>query len=186
MAANLGPLSDRSGVQLLPEPHVQPRDIRNPSTGGELFLHSVFEAMQEEFLPFDVTFDSVEAAEGSSLACDEVPANTFIMSAQAVEPFVATANRIRLPQVEDELMLQGGDTLLLLSPMLPFVSRELWKMKADRDSLRKDLAALETKVNEKEEALALSEKCLAELASEKEVLSKSAKDFETKVASLDK
>ncbi|TVU50376.1 hypothetical protein EJB05_01746, partial [Eragrostis curvula] len=94
IAANLGPLSDCSTVQLPPEPHVQPHDILNPLAGGELFLHSVFEAMQEEFLPFGVTFNSVEAAERSLLACDEVPANTFVMSAQAAEPFVAAANRI--------------------------------------------------------------------------------------------
>ncbi|TVU04378.1 hypothetical protein EJB05_50059, partial [Eragrostis curvula] len=197
MAANLGPLSDRSRVQLLPEPHVQPRNILTPSAGGELFLHSIFETMQEEFLPFDVTFDSVEVAEGSSLACDEVPANTFVMNTQAVELSVAAAKRIRLPQVEDELMLQGGDTLYksLLSSQVKSLAithaslrqcRELSRMKADRDSLRKDLNVLETKVKEKEEALALSEKRLAHLSSEKESLSKSAQDFETKVASLDK
>ncbi|TVU50478.1 hypothetical protein EJB05_01850, partial [Eragrostis curvula] len=197
MAANLGPLSDHSGVQLPRDPHVQPHNILSPSAGGELFLHSVFETMQEEFLPFDMTFDSVEAAEGSLLACDEVLANTFIMSAQAVEPFVAAANRIRLPQVEDELMLQGGDTLyksLLSSQVKSLVIthaflrqyRELSRMKADRDSLRKDLSAHETKVIEKEEALALSEKRLADLSSEKESLTKSALDFETKVASLEK
>ncbi|TVU30523.1 hypothetical protein EJB05_22153, partial [Eragrostis curvula] len=153
--------------------------------------------MQEEFLPFDVTFDSVEVAEGSSLACDEVPANTFVMSAQAVEPFVTTANRIRLSQVEEELILQGGDTLYksLLSSQVKSLAtthaslrqyRELSWMKADRDSLRKDLSILETKVKEKEEALALSNKRLADFSSEKEALSKSAKDFELKVASLDK
>ncbi|TVU25497.1 hypothetical protein EJB05_27996, partial [Eragrostis curvula] len=64
--------------------------------------------------------------------------------------------------------------------------RELSKMKSDRDTLRKDLAALETKVKEKEDALALSEKHLAELGSEKEVLVKSAEEFEAKMASLDK
>ncbi|TVU42203.1 hypothetical protein EJB05_08596, partial [Eragrostis curvula] len=174
MAANLGTLSDRSAVQLPLEPHVQPRGILSPSAGGDLFLHSVFEAMQEEFLPFDVNFDSVEAVEGSSLACDEVPANTFVMSALAAEPFVAAANRIRLPQ-----------TLAITHASLRQY-RELSKMKSDRDTLRKDLAALEMKVKEKEDALALSEKCLAELGSEKEVLAKSAKDFEAKVASLDK
>ncbi|TVU06690.1 hypothetical protein EJB05_49914, partial [Eragrostis curvula] len=183
MAANLGTLSDRFAVQLPLEPHVQPRGILSLSAGGDLFLHSVFEAMQEEFLPFDVNFDSVEAAEGSSLACDEVPANTFVMSALAAEPFVAAANRIRVPQVEEELMSQGGDALYksLLSSQV-----KLSKMMSDRDTLRKDLAALETKVKEKEEALTLSEKCLAELGSEKEVLVKSAEDYEAKVASLDK
>ncbi|TVU06755.1 hypothetical protein EJB05_47544, partial [Eragrostis curvula] len=147
---------------------MSPRDIVSPSRGGELFLHSIFETMQEEFLPFDVAFDSAKVTEGSSLACDEVPANTFVMSAQAVKPFVAAANRIRLPQVEDELVLQGGGTLynLLLLPMPPFAST--------------------VKVKEKEEALALSEKRLADLSSEKETLSKSAANFETKVASLDK
>ncbi|TVU03668.1 hypothetical protein EJB05_50857, partial [Eragrostis curvula] len=168
MAANLGTLSDRSAVQLPLEPHVQPRGILSPSAGGDLFLHSVFEAMHEEFLPFDVNFDSVEAAEG-----------------------------IRLPQVEEELMSQGGDALYksLLSSQVKTLAithvslrqyRELSKMKSDRDTLHKDLAALETKVKEKEDALALSEKRLAELGSEKEVLAKSAEDFEAKVASLDK
>ncbi|TVU13390.1 hypothetical protein EJB05_40443, partial [Eragrostis curvula] len=185
MAANLGPLSYRSGVQLPLEPHVQPREILNSSAGGQLFLHSVFEAMLEEFLPFDVTFDSVEAAEGSSLSCDEVPANTFVMSAQAVEPFVVAANRIRLPQVEDELMLQGGDTLYksLLSSQVKY--RELSKVRSDRDTLRKDLASLETKVKEKEEALVVREKRLSELSSEKEALLQSAKEFKEKVTSLD-
>ncbi|TVU11380.1 hypothetical protein EJB05_44965, partial [Eragrostis curvula] len=74
-ATNLKPLSDRSGVQLPPEPQILTRDVVSPSRG-------------------------VEVAEESSLACDEVPANTFVMSAQAIEPFV-----------EEELMLQGGDTL---------------------------------------------------------------------------
>ncbi|TVT98142.1 hypothetical protein EJB05_56574, partial [Eragrostis curvula] len=185
IAANLRPLSDRSGVQLHREPQILARDVVSPSRG-------------------------VEAAEGSSLACDEVPANTFVMSAQAVEPFVAAANRIRLPQVEDELVLHGGDTLYksLLSSQFKlccltlFISflcqslaithashrqyRELSRMKADRDSLRKDLSVLETKVKEKEEALALSEKRLAELSSEKKTLSKSAADFKAKVDSLDK
>ncbi|TVU06332.1 hypothetical protein EJB05_49541, partial [Eragrostis curvula] len=153
--------------------------------------------MLEEFLPFDMTFDSAEAAEGSSLACDKVPANTFVMSAQAVEPFIATADRIRLPQVEDELMLQDGDTLYksLLSSQVKSLAithaslrqyRELSRVKVDRDSLRKDLGVLETKVREKEMALALSEKRLADLSSEKEALRQSAKDFELKVASLDK
>ncbi|TVU25633.1 hypothetical protein EJB05_28137, partial [Eragrostis curvula] len=194
---NLRPLSDRSGIQLPYKPQIKNRDIVSPSRGGELFLHTIFETMQEEFLPFDVTFDSVEVAEGSSLACDEVPANTFVMSAQAVEPFVTAANRIWLPQVEDELMLQDGDTLYksLLSSQVKSLAithaslrqyKELSRMKADRDSLRKDLSVLETKVKEKEEALALSNKRLADLSSEKEALSKSAKDFELKVASLDK
>ncbi|TVU06700.1 hypothetical protein EJB05_49925, partial [Eragrostis curvula] len=197
MAANLGPLSDRSGFQLPPEAHVQPREILDPSVGGELFLHSVFETMQEEFLPFDMTFDSVEVGEGSSLACDEVPANTFVMSAQATEPFVAAANKIRLPQVEDELILQGGDTLYksLLSLQVKSLAithaslrqyRELSRMNADRDSLRKDLSLLETKVKEKEEALALSDKRLADLSLEKDSLSQSAKDFESKVSLLNK
>ncbi|TVU50508.1 hypothetical protein EJB05_01881, partial [Eragrostis curvula] len=153
---------DRSAVQLPLEPHVQPR-----------------------------------AAEGSSLACDEIPANAFVMSALAAEPFVAAANRIRLPQVEEVLMSQGGDALYksLLSSQVKTLAithaslcqyRELSKMKSDRDTLRKDLTALETKVKEKEDALALSEKHLAELGSEKEVLIKSAEDYEVKVASLDK
>ncbi|TVU39951.1 hypothetical protein EJB05_13395, partial [Eragrostis curvula] len=197
IAANLRPLSDRSGVQLPHEPQILARDVASPSRGGELFLHSIFETMQEEFLPFNVAFDPVEVAEGSSLACDEVPANTFVMSAQAVEPFVTTANRIRLPQVEEELMLHGGDTLYkpLLSLQVKSLAithaslrqyRELSRMKADRDSLRKDLSVLETKVKEKEEALALSNKRLADLSSEKEALIKSAKDIELKVVSLDK
>ncbi|TVU42177.1 hypothetical protein EJB05_08570, partial [Eragrostis curvula] len=197
IAANLRPLSDRSGVQLPPEPQILVRDIVSPSRGGERFLHSIFETMQEEFLPFDVAFDSAEVAEGSSLACDEIPANTFVMSAQAVEPFVTAANRICLPQVEEELILQGGHTLYksLLSSQVKSLAithaslrqyKELSRMKADRDVLRKDLSALETKVKEKEEALALSNKRLADLSSEKEALSQSAKDFELKVTSLDK
>ncbi|TVU30965.1 hypothetical protein EJB05_22624, partial [Eragrostis curvula] len=133
--------------QLPYEPQVQPRNILSPSAGGELFLHSIFETMQEEFLPFDVTFDSVEVAKGSSLACDESLAITHASLRQY---------------------------------------RELSWVKADRDTLRKDLSVLETKVKEKEEALALSEKRLADLSSEKETLSKSAEDFKTKVASLDK
>ncbi|TVU31519.1 hypothetical protein EJB05_23206, partial [Eragrostis curvula] len=150
IAANLGPLSDRSAFQLPPEPHVQPRSILGSSAGGELVLHSVFEVMLEEFLPFDITFDSVEAAEGSSLACDDVPANTFVMSAQAAEPFVAAADRIRLPQVEEELMSQGGDALYksLLSSQVKSLAithaslcqyRELSKVRSDRDVLCKDL-----------------------------------------------
>ncbi|TVU10798.1 hypothetical protein EJB05_44347, partial [Eragrostis curvula] len=197
MAANLGTLSDRSAVQLPLEPHVQPRGILNPSAGGELVLHSVFEAMLEEFLPFDVTFDSVEAVERSSLACDDVPANTFVMSAQAIEPFVAAANRIRLPQVEEELMSQGGDAMYksLLSSQVKSLAithaslrqyRELSNARSDRDALRKDLAALELKAKEKEEALVLSEKRFSELCSEKEALLQSAKEFEGKVASLDR
>ncbi|TVU43311.1 hypothetical protein EJB05_09769, partial [Eragrostis curvula] len=197
MVANLGNLSDRSAFQLPPEPHVQPRGILNPSAGGELVLHSVFEAMLEEFLPFDVTFDSVEAAEGSSLACDDVPANTSVMSAQAAEPFVAAANRIRLPQVEEELMSQGGDALYksLLSSQVKSLAithaslrqyLELSKVRSDRDALCKDLAALELKVKEKEDALALSEKRFTELSSEKDLLLESAKGFEDKVASLDR
>ncbi|TVU10799.1 hypothetical protein EJB05_44348, partial [Eragrostis curvula] len=177
--ANLGPLSDRSGIQLPHEPQIVTRDIVSPSRGGELFLHS------EKFLPFNVTFDSVEAAAGSSLACDEVPANTFVMSAQAAEPSVTAAEMIRLPRVEDELMLQGGDTLyksLLSSQVKGVISR----MKADRDTLRKDLDTLEMKVKEKEEAFALSEKRLAALSSDKEALCKSADDFKLKVASLEK
>ncbi|TVU06902.1 hypothetical protein EJB05_46938 [Eragrostis curvula] len=172
IAANLRPLSDRFGVQLPREPQILARDVVSPSRG-------------------------VEAAQGSSLACDEVPANTFVMTAQAVEPFVATANRIRLPQVKDELVLHGGDTLyksLLFSQVKSLAIthaslrqyRELSQMKADRDSLRKNLSVLETKVKEKEEALVLSEKCLAELSSKKETLSKSAADFKAKVDSLDK
>ncbi|TVU10977.1 hypothetical protein EJB05_44535, partial [Eragrostis curvula] len=94
-------------------------------------------------------------------------------------------------------MSQGGDALYksLLSSQVKTLAiihaslrqyRELSKIKSDRDTLRKDLAVLETKVKEKEEALALSEKRLAELGLEKEVLVKSAEDFEAKVASLDK
>ncbi|TVU41115.1 hypothetical protein EJB05_14609, partial [Eragrostis curvula] len=196
MLANLGILSDRSAFQLPPEPHIQPRGILAPSAGGELVLHSIFEAMIEEFLPFDVTFDSVETAEGSSLACDDVPANTFVMSAQAAEPFVAVADRIRLPRVEEELMSQGGDALYksLLSSQVKSLAithaslrqyRELSKVRSDRDALRKDLAALELKVKERENALALSEKRFSDLSSEKEKLLQAAKGFDEKVTSLD-
>ncbi|TVU10956.1 hypothetical protein EJB05_44513, partial [Eragrostis curvula] len=179
MLANLGILSDRSAFQLLSEPHIQPRGILAPSAGGELVLHSVFEAMIEEFLPFDVTFDSVETAEGSSLASDDVPANTFVMSAQAAKPFIAVADRIRLPRVEEELMSEGGDALYksLLSSQV--------KVRSDRDALRKDLAALELKVKERENALALSEKRFSDLSLEKEKLLQAAKGFDEKVTSLD-
>ncbi|TVU31517.1 hypothetical protein EJB05_23204, partial [Eragrostis curvula] len=147
--------------------------------------------MLDEFLPFDVTFDSVEATEGSSLACDDVPANTF-----AAEPFIAAADRIRLPRVEEELMSQGGDALYksLLSSQVKSLAithaslrqyRELSKIRSDRDALRKDLAALELKVKEKEDALALSEKRFSELCSEKEALLQSSKGLEEKVSSLD-
>ncbi|TVU34566.1 hypothetical protein EJB05_16402, partial [Eragrostis curvula] len=164
------PVSDRFGVQLPPKPQILVREVVSPSKGGELFLHSIFETMQEEFLPFDVAFDSVEVAEGSLLACDEV---------------------------EEELMLQGGDTLYksLLSSQVKSLAityaslrqyKVLSRMKADRDVLRKDLNTLETKVKEKEEALALSNKRLADLSSENEALSKSAKNFELKATSLDK
>ncbi|TVU26120.1 hypothetical protein EJB05_28654, partial [Eragrostis curvula] len=196
MLANLGILLDRSACQLPPEPHIQPRGILAPSAGGELVLHSVFEAMIEEFLPFDMTFDSVETAEGSSLACDDVPANTFVMSAQATEPFIAVADRIRLPRVEEELMSQGGDALykFLLSSQVKSLAithaslrqyRELSKVRSDRDALRKDLAALELKVKERENALALSEKRFSDLSSEKEKLLQAAKGFDEKITSLD-
>ncbi|TVU50493.1 hypothetical protein EJB05_01865, partial [Eragrostis curvula] len=196
MLANLGILSDRSAFQLPPEPHIQPRGILAPSAGGELVLHSVFEAMIEEFLPFDVTFDSVETAEGSSLACDDVPANTFVMSAQAADPFVAVADRIRLPRLEEELMSQGGDALYksLLSSQVKSLAithaslrqyLELSKVRSDRDALRKDLAALELKVKERENALSLSEKRFSDLSSEKEKLLQAAKGFDEKVTSLD-
>ncbi|TVU18170.1 hypothetical protein EJB05_34249, partial [Eragrostis curvula] len=196
MLANLRILSDRSAFQLPPEPHIQPRGILAPSAGGELVLHSVFEVLIEEFLPFDVTFDSVETAEGSSLACDNVPANTFVMSAQATEPFVAVADRIRLPRVEEELRSQGGDALhkSLLSSQVKSLAithaslrqyRELSKVRSDRDALRKDLAALELKVKEREDALALSEKRFSDLSSEKEKILRAAKGFDEKVTSLD-
>ncbi|TVU50460.1 hypothetical protein EJB05_01832, partial [Eragrostis curvula] len=154
--------ADRSAFQLPPEPHIQPRGILAPSAGGELVLHSVFEAMIEEFLPFDVTFDSVETAEGSSLACDDVSANTFVMSAQAAEPFSLAITHASLRQY-----------------------RELSKVRSDRDALRKDLAALELKVKERENALALSEKRFSDLSSEKEKLLQAAKGFHEKVTSLD-
>ncbi|TVT97779.1 hypothetical protein EJB05_56963, partial [Eragrostis curvula] len=177
---------DRSAVELLLEPHVQPRGILSPSAGGDLFLHSVFEAMQEEFLPFDVNFDSVEAAEGSSFACDEVLANTFVMSAQdSASPSGGRADVIgwRCP-VQVFVVFASEDSCYY--PCFPSLVSGAVKMKSDRDTLRKDLAALETKVKEKEEALTLSEKRLAEFGSEKEVLVKSAEDFEAKMASLDK
>ncbi|TVU10990.1 hypothetical protein EJB05_44548, partial [Eragrostis curvula] len=154
--------SNRSAFQLPSDPHIQPRGILAPSAGGELVLHSVFEAMIEEFLPFDVTFDSVETAEGSSLACDDVPANTFVMSAQAAEPFSLAVTHASLRQY-----------------------RELSKVRSDRDALRKDLAALELKVKERENPLALSEKRFSDLSSEKEKLLQAAKGFDEKVTSLD-
>ncbi|TVT97960.1 hypothetical protein EJB05_56760, partial [Eragrostis curvula] len=180
MAANLGSLSDCSRLQLPSELHIQPRGILSPSAGGELFLYS---ATQEEFLPFDVTFDSSEVSEGPLLACDE--------------PFVVAANRIRLPQVEDELVLQGRDTLYksLISLQVKSLAithaslhqyKELSRTRLDRDKLCESLNVLETKVKEKDKALALSEKRVADLTSEKESLSKSTEDFKIKEASLEK
>ncbi|TVU50643.1 hypothetical protein EJB05_02022, partial [Eragrostis curvula] len=165
MSANLGSLLDRSGVQLSSEQHIQPRGILSPLAGGELVLHSIFETMQEEFLPFDVTFDSAEVTEGPLLACDEVPANAFVMSAQAAAPF---------------LLLLTGFVFLKwrmswccrLSVAITHASlcqyRELSRTRLDRDRLRENLNVLETKVKEKEEALALCKKRVADLTSEKE------------------
>ncbi|TVU24164.1 hypothetical protein EJB05_26565 [Eragrostis curvula] len=197
IADNLEPLTDRSQVQLPSEPGVGLREPLSPSAGGDLFLHSVFEAMLGEFLPFDMTFDSVEAAGGSLALCDEVPSNTFVMSDRAAAPFVVAAERVRFPQVENELVLQGGDTLYksLLSSQMKSLAitqaslrqfNELTLARADRDRLRKDLLTLEAKIKEKEDALALSEKRVIDLSVEKEALVKSTKDFRTKLASLEK
>ncbi|TVU06783.1 hypothetical protein EJB05_46816, partial [Eragrostis curvula] len=193
IADNLGPLTDRFQVQLPSEPGVGLREPLSPSAGGALFLHSVFEAMLGEFLPFDMTFDSVEAAGGSLALCDEVPSNTFVMSAKAAAPFVAAAERVRFPQVENELELQGGDALYksLLSSQMKSLAitqaslrqfNELTLARADRDRLRKDLSDPETKIKEKEDALALSEKRVIDLSAEKETLVKSTDDFKTKDA----
>ncbi|TVU30053.1 hypothetical protein EJB05_21657, partial [Eragrostis curvula] len=150
------------GIQLPDEPHIQHRDVLSPLAGGDLFLYSIFETMQEGILPFDVTFDSVEITDGPSLACDE-----------------------------------GGDTLYksLISSQVKSLAithaslrqyRELSLMKLDRNMLCNNLSVLETKVKEKEEALALSEKRVADLCTKKESLCKSPENFKTKVASLDK
>ncbi|TVU35487.1 hypothetical protein EJB05_17378 [Eragrostis curvula] len=197
IADNLRPLTDRSQVQLPSEPGVVLREPLSPSAGGDLFLHSVFEAMLGEFLPFDMTFDSVEATGGSLTLCDDVPSNTFVMSARAAAPFVAAAERLRFPQVENELVLQGGDTLYksLLSSQMKSLAitqaslrqfNELTLARADRDRLRKDLSTLESKIKEKEDALAFSEKRVVDLSVEKETLVKSTEDFKAKVASLEK
>ncbi|TVU13761.1 hypothetical protein EJB05_37187 [Eragrostis curvula] len=197
IADNLRPLTDRSQVQLPSEPGVGLREPLIPSAGGDLFLHSVFEAMLGEFLPFDMTFDSVEATGGSLALCDEVPSNTFVMSARAAAPFVAAAERVRFPQVENELVLQGGDTLYksLLSSQMKSLAitqasfcqfNELTLARADRDRLRKDLSTLEAKIKEKEDALTLNEKRVIDLSVEKETLAKSTEDFKAKVASLEK
>ncbi|TVU13920.1 hypothetical protein EJB05_37359, partial [Eragrostis curvula] len=198
IADNLGPLTDRSQVQLPSELGVGLCEPLSPSAGGDLFLHSVFEAMLGEFLPFDMTFDSVEAARGSLALCDEVPSNTFVMSARAAAPFVAAAaERVHFPQVENELVLQGGDTLYksLLSSQMKSLAitqaslrqfDELTLARADRDRLCKDLSTLEAKIKEKEDALALSEKRVIDLSVEKETLVKSTEDFKMKVASLEK
>ncbi|TVU26687.1 hypothetical protein EJB05_29243 [Eragrostis curvula] len=197
IADNLRPLSDRSQVQLPSEPDVVLREPLSPSAGGDLFLHSVFEAMLGEFLPFDMTFDSVEATGGSLTLCDDVPSNTFVMSARAVAPFVAATERLRFPQVENELVLQGGDTLYksLLSSQMKSLAitqaslrqfNELTLARADRDRLRKYLSTLESHIKEKEDALALSEKRVVDLSVEKETLVKSTEDFKAKVASREK
>ncbi|TVU02267.1 hypothetical protein EJB05_52239 [Eragrostis curvula] len=197
IADNLRPLTDRSQVQLPSEPGVGLREPLSPSAGGDLFLHSVFEAMLGEFLPFDMTFDSVEAARGSLALCDEVSSNTFVISARAAAPFVAAAERVRFPQVENELVLQGGDALYksLLSSQMKSLDitqaslrqfNELTLARADRDRLRNDLLALEAKIKEKEDALALNEKRVIDLSVEKETLVKSTEDFKAKVASLEK
>ncbi|TVU50107.1 hypothetical protein EJB05_01464, partial [Eragrostis curvula] len=184
-------------VQLPSEPDVVLREPLSPSAGGDLFLHSVFEAMLGEFLPFDMTFDSVEATGDSLTLCDDVPSNTFVMSARVAAPFVAAAERLRFPQVENELVLQGGDTLykFLLSSQMKSLAitqaslrqfNELTLARADRDRLRKDLSTLESQIKEKEGALALSEKRVVDLSVEKETLVKSTEDFKAKVASLEK
>ncbi|TVU25521.1 hypothetical protein EJB05_28020 [Eragrostis curvula] len=197
IADNLRPLTDRSQVQLPSETDVVLREPLSPSAGGDLFLHSVFEAMLGEFLPFDMTFDSVKATGGSLTLCDDVPSNTFVMSARAAAPFVAAAERLRFPQVENELVLQVGDTLYksLLSSQMKSLAitqaslrqfNELTLARADRDRLRKDLSTLESQIKEKEDALALSEKRVVDLSVEKETLVKSTEDFKAKVASLEK
>ncbi|TVU10917.1 hypothetical protein EJB05_44472, partial [Eragrostis curvula] len=197
IADNLRPLTDRSQVQLPSEPDDVLREPLSPSAGGDLFLHSAFEAMLGEFLPFDMTFDSVEATGGSLTLCDDVPSNTFVMSARAAAPFVAAAEKLRFPQVVNELVLHGGDTLYksLLSSQMKSLAitqaslrqfNELTLARADRDRLRKDLSTLESQIKEKEDALALSEKRVVDLSIEKETLVKSTEDFKAKVASLEK
>ncbi|TVT97757.1 hypothetical protein EJB05_56978, partial [Eragrostis curvula] len=97
----------------------------------------------------------VEATGGSLTLCDDVPSNTFVMSARAAAPFVAAAERLRFPQVENELVLQGGDTLYksLLSSQMKSLAitqaslrqfNELTLARADRDRLRKDLSMRKT------------------------------------------
>ncbi|TVU03442.1 hypothetical protein EJB05_50992, partial [Eragrostis curvula] len=134
IATNLGPLSDRS------------RFSSRMSPKSNLATFSALRQV-EEFLPFDMTFDSVEVVDGPSLACDESLAITHASLRQY---------------------------------------RELSRMKLDQDTLRKDLSVLETKVKEKLEALALSEKRAVDLSSEKDILCKSTEDFKTKVASLER
>ncbi|TVU04031.1 hypothetical protein EJB05_50414, partial [Eragrostis curvula] len=183
IADNLGPLTDRSQVQLPSEPGVGLREPLSPSAGGDLFLHSVFEAMLGEFLPFDMTFDSVEAARGSLALCDEVPSNTFVMSARAAAPFVAAAERVCFPKWRMNSYVRVSLAITQAS-LRQF--NELTLARADRDRLRKDLSALEAKIKEKEDALALNEKCVIDLSVEKETLVKSTEDFKAKVAPLEK
>ncbi|TVU11087.1 hypothetical protein EJB05_44650, partial [Eragrostis curvula] len=94
-----------------------------------------------------------EVALTPSLTCDEVPSNTFVMTAQTVEPVVAAAERIRLPRVEDELSLAITHASL-------HQYRELCHLKSNHDVLRSNLNDLEIKVKEKEDALVLNEKLM--------------------------
>ncbi|TVU04209.1 hypothetical protein EJB05_50235, partial [Eragrostis curvula] len=61
---------------------------------------------------------------------------------------------------------------------------KLWS--SPQHMLRKDLSTRESKIKEKEDALALSEKRVVDLSVEKETLVKSTEDFKAKVASLEK
>ncbi|TVU42172.1 hypothetical protein EJB05_08564, partial [Eragrostis curvula] len=189
IVANLGPLSDRSRFQLPDEPHVHPRDILSPSASGELFVQSVFETIQEEFLDFDVNFDSAEITDGPLLACDEVPPNTFVMTALLSLLLLLPKGFIFLVWRTIFCCLTVF-FFLFQSLAITHASlrqyRELSQMKLSRDLLRSDLSALESNVKEKEEVLVLSEKRVADLSSEKESLCKSAEDFKTKVSSLER
>ncbi|TVU45052.1 hypothetical protein EJB05_04522, partial [Eragrostis curvula] len=104
---------------------------------GELIIHSAYELMAGEFFPFEfdpknpVTFESTEVPSPPSISCDEVSAHTFVMSAQAAQPFVAATEQVRLPQVEEELVKQGGDALYksLISALVQRV-HNLWLSEA--------------------------------------------------------
>ncbi|TVU19075.1 hypothetical protein EJB05_35206, partial [Eragrostis curvula] len=88
----------------------------------------------------------------------KVPANTFVMTAQAAHPFVEAAEvQVRLPQVEDELVKQGArrGLLLAITQASWHQYRELSSFSRGQSTLRNNNSVLEGKVKEKDEALLL-------------------------------